>query len=92
MISRKKHGVAKSSIFSGSGAICCHAFVLVLSNVQSLQLSWFSCLHICFLSIYFPDQRGELSGSVCNGLHTIIEESTVGNVCRISRISAVMCH
>ena len=44
-------------------------------------------------TLYFPDQPGELSGSGCNGLHTIImrNQSTVGNVCRISRISAVMC-
>ena len=23
-------------------------------------------------TLYFPDQRGELSGSGCNGLHTIL--------------------
>ena len=44
-------------------------------------------------TLYFPDQRGELSGSGCNGLHMIMRnQSTVGIVCRVSRISAVMWH
>ena len=44
-------------------------------------------------TLYFPHRRGKFSGSGCNGLHTIMRnQSTVGNVCRVSRISAVMCH
>ena len=45
-------------------------------------------------TLYFPDQRGELLGSGRNVLHTIISrnQSTVGKVCRVSRISALMCH
>ena len=37
-ISRKKHGVAKSSLFSARGAICCHALSLFFQRAKSAAL------------------------------------------------------
>ena len=44
-------------------------------------------------TLYFPDQRGKLSGSGCNGLHTIIfYEESIYSRNRMSRISHICCN
>ena len=44
-------------------------------------------------TLYFPDQRGKFFGIWFQWIaYDMRNQSTVGNVCRVSRISAVMCH